>query len=186
MDKTLYLVRHCQATGKEPHAELTEEGKGQAKQLMRFFEKRKINRIISSPFTRAIQSIEPTAASQGLLVEMDDRLAEHRLLSENAGDWLKRLKESVCEMDVKLAEGTSSKKVIKEGLGVIESAADGSVLSTHGNIVGLLLVQMHGIYGLKEWGGLSYPDVYEVKVQKSVYSARKILCDNWQTKVKWI
>ena len=76
MDKTECLVRHCQATGQELQAELTEEGKEPAKVLMRFFEKRNIKHIISSSFTRAIQSIQPTADSLSLQVEIDGRLAE--------------------------------------------------------------------------------------------------------------
>lgn len=49
MGKTVYMVRHCQATGQELQAELTDKGIEQAKELMRFFEKRNIKHIISSP-----------------------------------------------------------------------------------------------------------------------------------------
>lgn len=31
MDKTIYLIRHCQATGQAPEAELTEMGKNRQK-----------------------------------------------------------------------------------------------------------------------------------------------------------
>lgn len=105
MDKTIYLVRHCQATGQERQAELTEEGKEQAQELKRFFEQRNIKHIISSPFTRAVQSIQPTADSLGLMVEVDGRLAEHKLMLKNLKDWLERLEEFVRDMDLKLVAG---------------------------------------------------------------------------------
>ena len=174
MDKIVYLVRHCQATGQEPNAELTEEGKEQAKELMRFFEKRPVQHIISSPFTRAIQSIKPLADSRGLQIEIDDRLFERRLLSESIKDWLERLEESFRDLELKMAGGESSLEVTQLGMEVLETAPDGTVISTHGNIIGLLLKRIDGLVGFKEWEELSHPDVYEVKVKKGDYVARRI------------
>ncbi|SOC41571.1 histidine phosphatase family protein [Ureibacillus acetophenoni] len=174
MDKTVYLVRHCQAAGQEMQAELTEEGKKQAKELMRFFEKRNIKHIISSPFTRAIQSIQPTADSLGLQVEIDERLSEHKLISKNLNDWLERIKESVSDRELKMAGGVSSREIAKSGMEVFETAKDGTVLTTHRNTLGLLLMQVHGMQGLKEWAGFSHPDVYEVKVKNGNYYVRRI------------
>jgi 2,3-bisphosphoglycerate-dependent phosphoglycerate mutase len=174
MNKTVYLVRHCQAIGKEPKAELTEEGKEQAKELMRFFEKRNIKHIISSPFTRSIQSIQPTADNLGLQVEMDDRLAEHRLISENLEDWLERIEESIQDKELKMAGGVSSSEVAKRGMEVLEAANDGTVLVTHRNTMGLILMQIDSMQGLKEWTGMSHPDVYEVKINKVTYNVRRI------------
>ncbi|MFS0577316.1 histidine phosphatase family protein [Sporosarcina sp. 179-K 3D1 HS] len=174
MEKTVYLVKHCQATGQQPEAELTEEGKEQAKELHRFFEKRNIKHIISSPFTRAIQSIQPTAESQGLQVEIDGRLAEHKLISKNLKDWIERLEESVRDRDLKMAGGESSREIAKRGMEVLESATDGTVLVTHRNTMALLLMQIDGMQGLKEWSGFSRPDVYEVKVKKDTYFVRRI------------
>ncbi|MFS0575426.1 histidine phosphatase family protein [Sporosarcina sp. 179-K 3D1 HS] len=174
MDKTIYLVKHCQATGQEQKAELTGEGKEQAKELVRFFEKRNVKRIISSPFTRAVQSIQPTADSLGLQVEIDGRLGEHKLISKNLKDWIERLEESVRDMDLKMAGGESSREVAKRGMEVLEAATDGTVLATHRNTMALLLMQIDGIQGLKEWTGLSNPDVYEVQVKKDSYYVRRI------------
>ena len=174
MGKTVYLIRHCQATGQEPDAALTEEGKEQAQELMHFLEQRTIQHIISSPFTRAIQSVEPLADSQGLKIEIDGRLAERRLVSATKTDWLERLEESFRDLELKMAGGESSQEVTKLGMDVVEAAPDETVLSTHGNIIGLLLKQIDGLVGLKEWKELSHPDVYEVKVEKGNCSARRI------------
>ncbi|QTD39737.1 histidine phosphatase family protein [Sporosarcina sp. Te-1] len=174
MHKTVYLVRHCQATGQEPQAELTEKGKEQAKELMRFLEKRNIKHIISSPFTRAIQSIQPTAERLGLQVEIDSRLAEEKLVSKNLKDWLERLEESIRDIDLKMAGGESSREVANRGMEVLETATDGTVLATHRNTMGLLLMKIDGMQGIKEWASLSHPDVYEVKVRKDSYYVRRI------------
>src|SRR5690606_7676788 len=113
-------------------------------------EGRNIKHIISSPFTRAIQSIQPTADRLGLQVEIDSRLAEHKLISKNLKDWLERLEESVRDMDLKMAGGESSHEVAKRGMEVLEAAIDGTVLTTHRNTMGLLLMQIDGLKGLKE------------------------------------
>ncbi|PSB05434.1 hypothetical protein C7B62_25205 [Pleurocapsa sp. CCALA 161] len=57
MSLMLYLVRHCQATGQEPDAPLTEIGQQQAITLAGWLSGVSIGRIISSPFVRAYQSM---------------------------------------------------------------------------------------------------------------------------------
>lgn len=174
MNKTVYLVRHCQAVGNELHAELTEKGKEQAKELMYFFVDRNIKHIISSPLTRAIQSLQPLADNLDLQLDIDSRLAEHKLISKNLEDWLERLKESIQDMDLKMEGGKSSREVAKSGMEVLEAATDGTVLATHRNIIGLLLMQMDGMKGMKDWTKMSHPDVYEVKFEKDAYVVKRI------------
>lgn len=164
LDKILYLVRHCRAAGQAPDAELTEEGRAQSEELGRLFKDKEIRHIISSPFTRAIQSIEKTADSLGLKMEIDDRLAERTLSSEDLPDWMERLEESFEDLDLKLAGGESSREAAERGMQVLESAPDRTILVTHGNLMGLLLKRVDGAYGFEEWKKLSNPDVYEVKV----------------------
>lgn len=164
MDKTLYLVRHCRAEGQAPDAELTEEGRKQSGELAGFFKDKEISHIISSPFTRAIQSIEQTADSLGLKMEIDGRLAERTLSSEDLPDWMERLEESFEDLDLKLAGGESSREAADRGMEVLEASPDRTILVTHGNLMGLLLKRIDGAYGFEEWKKLSNPDVYEVKV----------------------
>lgn len=174
MVKSIYLVRHCHASGQEPQAELTDKGREQAEELMRFFEKRKVNHIISSPFKRAIQSIQPTAECKEINVEIDSRLAEHRLISEDVEDWIERFKESFQEMDLKMAGGQSSLEVAEKAVDLLQAATDGTILITHRNTMGLLLMQIVGVKGLKEWTAFSHPDVYEVEVNNNSYDVKRI------------
>ncbi|MFZ7946018.1 histidine phosphatase family protein [Neobacillus sp. 19] len=54
-------MRHCEAAGQPPEAQLTDRGLKQAIGLCEFFSNIKIDRIISSPYKRAIESIQPLA-----------------------------------------------------------------------------------------------------------------------------
>ncbi|PSL34374.1 2,3-bisphosphoglycerate-dependent phosphoglycerate mutase [Planomicrobium soli] len=164
MEKTVYLVRHCKATGQSPDAPLTKEGKEQAHALVRFFTGREIHHIISSPFVRAVQSVEPLAEYLEMPVEIDDRLAERVLSTQDLPDWLERLEESFGNLDLKLADGESGKEAMQRGAAVLETAPDQCILVTHGNMMGLLLKQIDIDFGFEEWMKLSNPDVYEVKI----------------------
>lgn len=162
MGKVIYLVRHCQATGQAPEALLTGEGEGQARELAGFFKGKKVSHIISSPFTRAIQSIEPTADTLGIQIEIDSRLSERVLSTENLPDWMERLEESFGNLDLKLMGGESGNEAMARGLEVVSNAPDRAILVSHGNLIGLLLKNIDESYGYKEWQQLSNPDVYEV------------------------
>lgn len=174
MKKTVYLLRHCAATGQEPTAELTDEGREQALQLEQFFIERDINHILSSPFTRAVQSVEPLADRLGLPVEKDERLAEQWFKSGNIKEWFTRIKASIQKRELEMTSGKSIDEVTEEAMTVFEEAQDGTILCIHGNIMGLILKQVDNVAGFKEWIGLSHPDIYEVKVEDGGYQVKRI------------
>jgi len=79
------------ATAKPPasiEAVLTADGHLQAVQLAEQLAALPIERIISSPFLRAKQSIAPLAERLGLQINIDARLAERVLASPEPPDWL--------------------------------------------------------------------------------------------------
>jgi len=92
MTKSLFLVRHGKAQGQQPEASLTPEGLAQALRIADILENSQIQKIISSPFTRAVQSIEPLANRLALKIELDERLVEANLSTVNYTDWLDRLR----------------------------------------------------------------------------------------------
>ncbi|AQQ54569.1 histidine phosphatase family protein [Planococcus lenghuensis] len=174
MDKTVYLLRHCAAAGQEPSAELTEEGKEQAFQLVHFFNDRGIKCILSSPYTRAVQSVEPLANHLGLPLQTDERLAEQWLKSGNMKEWFVRIKESIQNRELEMTGGKSIDDLTAGAMEVFKEAPNGTVLCIHGNIMGLMLKQIDGVAGFKEWIGLSHPDVYEVNVKDGNYHVKRI------------
>lgn len=165
MMKSFYLVRHCKAEGQAPGAELTEEGKEQAGTLTDFFKGVEISHIISSPFTRAIQSIEPLAAERKLPVQIDDRLAERILSTEDLPDWMEKLEQSFNDFDLKFEGGESAREAAERGAAVLAEAPGNAVLVTHGNMMGLLLKKFEEAYGFEEWKALSNPDVYVLSIE---------------------
>ena len=72
--RRLILIRHCQATGQEPDAGLTEAGLRQAESLRDFLDGQPIDAVAASEYRRARQTAEPLAAAFGLTVRVDARL----------------------------------------------------------------------------------------------------------------
>lgn len=78
----IYLVRHGKAgsrrrwTGPDDQRPLSRPGREQAAALVRLFAGRTLERIVSSPYLRCTQTLEPLAEERGIPLETSDALAE--------------------------------------------------------------------------------------------------------------
>jgi 8-oxo-(d)GTP phosphatase len=94
----LLVVRHASAgdrdtwEGDDAERPLDDEGRRQAEELVRTLDPYAVTQILSSPFVRCVQTVEPLARARGLEVETTDVLADgagtdgvRRLLEELAG-----------------------------------------------------------------------------------------------------
>ena len=80
----MILVRHASAgeadqwPGDDRVRPLDDRGRRQAAKLVGTLDGFEIARVISSPFIRCLQTVEPLAAARGLTVELRDELADAR------------------------------------------------------------------------------------------------------------
>jgi len=78
----LYVVRHAKAgersrwTSPDRDRPLTRRGRRQARRLVERFEGLDLTRIMTSPFARCVESVEPLASARGLAVERVADLGE--------------------------------------------------------------------------------------------------------------
>ena len=174
----LFLIRHCQANGQEPEAQLTAEGQEQAEKLALFLDKYRINRIFSSPFERAIQTIAPFAHKQNLKIEVDERLKERILSSEHLSDWLEKLKRSFEDEDLKFTGGESSKEATERIVSFIKEISkmqtDHVAIVTHGNLSALLLNYLSQDFGFDKWLSISNPDIYLLENHSEKFTYKRI------------
>jgi len=83
---SLYVVRHAKAgmrstwIGVDAERPLTRRGRSQARRLVERFEGLDVERILTSPFVRCVQSVEPLATARGLEVEAIHEFGEGREL----------------------------------------------------------------------------------------------------------
>jgi 2,3-bisphosphoglycerate-dependent phosphoglycerate mutase len=164
----IYIVRHCKAEGQSPGTNLTEVGQKQAEKLAKFMSDKDIEGIISSPFTRAYQSIYPFAKKSGINVTTDERLSERILSSENHDNWREMLRNTFIDLELRYDGGESSSVAMNRILSVISDVLNlglnNVVLVTHGNLMSLLLNHYDNQYGFETWEALSNPDVYHLNV----------------------
>lgn len=180
MEKVIYIVRHCSAEGQAPRAELTAEGILQASQLVKFFEDIEVNRIITSPFSRARQTGWPIAERKKLHVEVDSRLGERVLSSSEFTDWMIKLEDTFLDFHLKYEGGESSSEAMSRVCDVVEELGDGSqtVLVTHGNLMALLLRYYDERFGFEQWRALTNPDVYVVRIKDGDSEVERIWDSN--------
>jgi len=178
MDKTLYIVRHCQATGQHPDAPLTPQGERQAARLADYFACLPIERILSSPYTRATRSILPLAQRLNLPIFTDDRLIERMLSSNDLTDWMTALRASFDNLDLCFAGGESSRVAMQRAVAVLNDAightARTSVIVRHGNLMTLLLKHFNAEIGFALWQQLTNPDVYRVALEGGSATLRRM------------
>jgi len=165
--KNIYVIRHCEAVGQPPESPLTERGLKQANDLADFFDNIKVERIISSPYKRAIQTIQPLANQLNIEIEMNSRLKERVLSTNHLSDWFEKLKQTFEDFELKFEGGESSQEAVNRIIEVVEnvfkSELENTLIVTHGNLMSLLLNHYNNEFGFVEWSNLRNPDVYLLK-----------------------
>lgn len=164
MEKSIYMIRHCESSGQSPESQLTEEGFRQAKNLSGFFSNIKINRIISSPFLRAIQSVEPISEATNIKIEIEEHLSERILSETDLPDWLDKLESTFNDLELKFEGGESSKEAMSRIISVVDGVFNSewanTIIVTHGNLMSLLLKKYDSSFNFDRWKSLSNPDVF--------------------------
>ncbi|WP_404328327.1 histidine phosphatase family protein [Mesobacillus maritimus] len=176
--KQIYVIRHCEAEGQPSEAQLTKRGMKQALDLSELLSYIKVDRIISSPYKRAMETIEPLAKNLNIEVEVDSRLTERILSTHNMSDWFENLRNTFEDLELKFEGGESSREAMKRVVEVVEeifnSNIDNTIIVTHGNLMSLLLKHFNSEYGFEDWKNLSNPDVFLIKNEKNKVTFERI------------
>jgi 2,3-bisphosphoglycerate-dependent phosphoglycerate mutase len=169
MQKTFYIVRHCKATGQAADAHLSPEGEQQAIHLAEQLAPLSIERIISSPYIRAIRTITPLAERLELPIITDERLIERVLSTSELDDWMTALGSTFENFDLSFAGGESSRVATQRIVEVLYSAmlypVRTTVIVTHGNLMTLLLKHLNPEVDFTIWQQLKNPDVYHIELE---------------------
>ena len=162
---TIYLIRHCETTGQAPEAPLTPRGEEQAHRLCTHLLEFSITHLISSPYRRALDSIQPLATALQLAITQEDDLKERRLSAVPLDDWQDHLRRTFVDPDYTCPGGESSRTATERITRVVEEALqqqDGSILMTHGNLLSLYLHSINPTFGFEESLQLKNPDLFKV------------------------
>lgn len=174
----IYLLRHAKAEGQATDAPLTFEGKQQAKKVAQYFQDIQVDRIISSPYVRAIETIQPMATQKQIPIELDERLVERKLCDGDRIDWYECLKDSFDHLDLILPGGESSRVAMHRVGAVLDEVLDQpcqtTILVSHGNLLTLLLKKIDSSFGFSHWERMTNPDIFLLTVMDERLTVKRV------------
>jgi 2,3-bisphosphoglycerate-dependent phosphoglycerate mutase len=77
--------------------------------------------LVSSPYTRAQQSIVPLAQRLGLAVEIEARLTERVLSAASLAQWREAIHQTFVDLDLAWPGGESSRTAMARGRAAIDA-----------------------------------------------------------------
>jgi 2,3-bisphosphoglycerate-dependent phosphoglycerate mutase len=167
----IFLVRHAHSDySPDEMRALSASGVAAAERVADVLAERGVTRIVSSPYTRARQTVEPLARRLGLEIECEPDLRERRLTAGPiAGDFHEFLAATWRDFNLAYPDGESSHDAqirVSTAIGRIAgSNLDRHVvIASHGNALALFLHTLDPTIDFDFWMRMSMPDVYAVDV----------------------
>lgn len=168
-NRKLFLIRHAQATGQAPNAELTSLGIEQAEALVERMGGLGIDSLYASPYRRARATIEPFANRFGFDITVLEDLHERVLLAEDH-NWLDHVERSFADFDHKLRGGESLRDAQHRALGAIAEIAganhSAAAAVSHGNLIAIVLCHIDASFGFHQWRAMRNPDIFEISLDE--------------------
>ena len=167
MNNTYYFIRHAHSnyTPDEINRPLSDKGLESLEKLD-FLADKPITAIYSSPYQRAIQTVEPLAQSLKLAIQTDKRLIERKLSSQAIAD--QDFEEAFMQLwsrpTLSLAGGESNQQAQQRALTFLHELEskhqnEEIILSSHGNLICILLSAFDLSIDYNFWHNLSMPDL---------------------------
>ncbi|AVP44112.1 histidine phosphatase family protein [Bacillus thuringiensis] len=179
---TIYFVRHAHSTYTKEERErpLSEKGHCDAENVTHLLKDKHIDVVISSPYKRAIQTVQGIANTYKLSIQTEEDLRERLLSTEPVSNFNDAM-QNVWEDWSFAYEGGESNDVAQRRAVIcmqnILKQYEGKkiVIGTHGNIMVLLMNYFNSKYDLEFWKTLHMPDVYQLNFDKNRFiSAERI------------
>ena len=168
----LYLLRHAESivSPDDPESDwpLSKTGRQQAQALVDRLAGCRIDALYSSPYQRAMATVQPLAADRTLSVRTDARLRERELTNQWLDDHMEALRCVWDDFDLALPGGESGVECQRRvGAALRDLRArhdDGErvLVCSHGNAIGLHLNWLDQSFGFDDWTEMRNPDLFAV------------------------
>lgn len=179
MKTTIYMVRHAESPyneGNERTRGLTLNGKMKIENITEILMNEGIDIIISSPYARAILSVEGLAQQLNLDIQIFEDLRERHFAGEDYRidntELMSMIREKFNEPDYALPGGESNTVCQNRSVAVLTSILkeyEGRKIAvgTHGLVMTLMMNHFDSNYGLDFLNQLKKPDIYRLDFEDS-------------------
>lgn len=173
--KKLYLIRHGKAAmeGSDRERVLDEDGIIQAaslcKKIKEQFKNQKV-RLISSPFRRAVQTIEKLSQDFNAEIEQNDALEEIKIGKDENLTKHQIIEKMWEDKNFKVNNGSSQSEHVEKIKTNLEDILNNFykndynlILVSHGNSMGIILKYFLNLkFTFEDWKNISMPDMYAI------------------------
>ncbi|WP_339183086.1 histidine phosphatase family protein [Paenibacillus sp. FSL H8-0317] len=173
MKTIVYMVRHAESPyteGTERTRGLTLQGKMNAERITEILKNEGIHAIVSSPYARAILTLEGVAAALGLDIQIMEDLRERHFSDDMIADeeFEPASKKMFDDPDYALPGGESNTVCQNRAVGVLkqileEYKGEKVAIGTHGHVLTLMMNYFDSSYGLDFMNQTKKPDIYRLQ-----------------------
>ncbi len=182
MVTTIYLVRHAHSsyTPDELVRPLSSKGLEAAEKVTEILVNKDIDYIISSPYKRAIQTVEGLSKKINKKIIIEDNFRERLLAKKPVEDFQGAITKVWDDYTFSWEGGESNIVAQKRGVKALEHIMkkyeDANIsIGTHGNIMTLIMNYYDSKYDFEFWKNLEMPDIYRLKFEEGRFlEAHKI------------
>ncbi|MCM3172913.1 MULTISPECIES: histidine phosphatase family protein [Paenibacillus] len=173
MKTTIYMVRHAESPydeGNERTRGLTAKGKADVEQVTKLLSDEGIDIILSSPYRRAVLSVEGLAQHLNLEIETFEDLRERHFSSDDVIDLMSNIRNNFYNAEYALPGGESNADCQNRSITVLktilkEHKGKKIAIGTHGLVMTLMMNHFDSNYGLAFLDQLKKPDIYKMQFE---------------------
>lgn len=165
----VYFVRHAHSTytPDEMGRPLSNKGIADAKIVTELLKSEGIDVVYSSPYKRAIQTVDGIANYLNREVQIIEGFKERKLAEKPVADFEMAITKVWQDFTYSWPGGESNLVAQRRGVAATLQVLDhhqgeNVVIGTHGNIMVLIMNYFDKKYGFDFWGTLSMPDIYKL------------------------
>src|SRR5699024_3109088 len=175
---SIYFVRHAHSTYTPDEYErpLSEHGFQAMRTVTDLLQSEHIDEVYSSPYKRAVQTVEGIASFLGIEINIMEDFKERVLAQKSVEDFSYAITKVWEDYDFSWPGGESNRLAQKRGVDATMAVLDhhpgkNIVIGTHGNMMALIMNSFDGQYGFEFWKELDMPDIYKLSFEGKNLSA---------------
>lgn len=175
MKTIIYMVRHAESPyteGTERTRGLTLKGKGNAAQITEILKDEGIHTIFSSPYARAVLTLEGLATALGIDIQIMEDLRERHFSDDHIRDeeFIPASKRMFEDPDYALPGGESNTVCQNRAVYVFKQILEEYqgkkvAIGTHGHVMTLMMNYFDASYGFDFSNQTSKPDIYKLEFE---------------------